>query len=300
VSASWRDAGIDVAEREASPKDTTHALARAFAVHLDHLRRFRGVGYVSGDRLSRLVAEPTDTEPTGQPAGGPEPEGEAASTAAKVDASKARREQARTWSVATKLEYLRQHNLGNCQRCQLARTRANLVFGVGDGEADLMLVGEAPGADEDRQGEPFVGRAGQRLTEWIEACGLTRERVYICNVLKCRPPGNRDPLPAEVDRCSPFLRAQIRAIAPRVIVALGRHAGMFLSGTEHLSLRQMRGTQLTYEDDKANVRIPLIVTYHPAYALRRERGARATDATSVDELAVGDLRRALAVAGVDC
>jgi len=272
-------------------------LARAFAVHLDHLRRFRGVGYVPEGEPTRSAGESASTGTCGRPADGPEPEPEAAPSTTTADASKARREQARTWSAATKLEYLRQHNVGNCHRCQLARTRANIVFGVGDAEADVMLVGEAPGADEDQEGEPFVGRAGQRLTEWIEACNLMRERAYICNVLKCRPPGNRDPLPAEVDRCSPFLRAQIRAVAPRVIVALGRHAGMFLSGTEHLSLRQMRAAQLTYEDDKANVHIPLIVTYHPAYALRRERGPRATDATSVDELAMNDIRRALALAG---
>lgn len=277
-------------ERELRRSDASRALARAFAVHLDHLRRFQGVGYVP-------EGEPASAPPRGQPADGPEPQPEAASSTSSVDASKARRERARAWSAATKLEYLRQHNVGNCQRCQLARTRANIVFGVGDAEADVMLVGEAPGADEDREGEPFVGRAGQRLTEWIEACKLARQHTYICNVLKCRPPGNRDPLPAEVDRCSPFLRAQIRAIAPRVIVALGRHAGMFLSGTEHLSLRQMRAAQLTYEDKEANVRIPLIVTYHPAYALRRERGARPTDATSVDELAMNDLRRALALTG---
>jgi DNA polymerase len=286
-----------VGEGDSSRADTSRALARAFAVHLDHLRRYRGVGYVPEGRSTSSAGEPESAGVSGQPADGPEPSRETPSSTAAVDASKARREQARTWSADTKLEYLRQHNVGNCQRCQLARTRANIVFGAGNPESDVMFVGEAPGAEEDREGEPFVGRAGQRLTEWIDACGLTRERAYICNVLKCRPPGNRDPLPVEVDRCSPFLRAQIRAIAPRVIVALGRHAGMFLSGTEHLSLRQMRATQLTYEDKKANVRIPLIVTYHPAYALRRERGARATDATSVDELAMNDLRRALALAG---
>lgn len=286
-------------EGESRPPDATRELARAFAVHLDHLRRFRDVGYVPRGERSRPAAESTDADIAGPTAGRPQRQREAGVPETGVDATTARREQARTWSAATKLEYLRQHNLGDCQRCRLAQARTNIVFGVGDADAGLVLVGEAPGADEDREGEPFVGRAGRRLTEWIEACGLARGRVYICNVLKCRPPGNRDPLPAEVDRCAPFLRAQIRAIAPRVIVALGRHAGMFLSGKEHLSLRQMRGTQLTYEDRRATVRIPLIVTYHPAYALRREQGTRATDATSVDEVAIADLRRALALAGLD-
>ncbi len=161
-----------------------------------------------------------------------------------------------------------------------------------------MFVGEAPGADEDRVGEPFVGRAGQRLDAWIAAVGLRREQVYIANVLKCRPPGNRDPKPEEVDRCSPFLQAQIRAVAPRVIVALGRHAAMLLTRREDLSMRAMRGARLFYEvpakggDARS---IPIVATYHPAYVLRQE-GSESRDGTNAEELVMQDLRRALELA----
>jgi uracil-DNA glycosylase len=161
-----------------------------------------------------------------------------------------------------------------------------------------VFVGEAPGADEDRQGEPFVGRAGKRLDVWLAEVGLAREDVYIANVLKCRPPGNRDPKPEEVDRCSPFLQAQIRAISPRVIVALGRHAGMLLSRREDLSLAKMRSSRLHYEiastDGSAPLRIPLVVTYHPAYVLRQEDGGEA-GRSSAEETALADLRRALEI-----
>lgn len=134
-----------------------------------------------------------------------------------------------------------------------------------------MFIGEAPGADEDRQGIPFVGRAGQRLTRWVEWLGMRRDDVYIANVLKCRPPNNRDPSPPEVARCSPFLRAQIRAIQPRVIVALGRHAGnLLLENSQPLSLRAMRGRVMRYEQREASIVVPLVVTYHPSYVLRRE------------------------------
>jgi uracil-DNA glycosylase family 4 len=206
------------------------------------------------------------------------------------------REQARNWSAATKLEYLRRRNVGDCKRCGLAKTRTNIVFGVGNPEAKIVFVGEAPGADEDRQGEPFVGRAGKRLDAWLTEVGLAREDVYIANVLKCRPPGNRDPKPDEVDKCSPFLQAQIRAIAPRVIVALGRHAGMLLSKREDLSLGKMRASRLHYEipstDGTAPMRIPLVVTYHPAYVLRQEEGGEA-GRSSAEEAALTDLRRAV-------
>ncbi len=134
-----------------------------------------------------------------------------------------------------------------------------------------MFIGEAPGADEDRQGIPFVGRAGQRLTRWIEWLGMRREQVYIANVLKCRPPNNRDPRPPEVAKCSPFLHAQIRAIQPRVIVALGRHAGnLLLQNQRPLSLSRMRGRALRFEQRRAGISLPMIVTYHPSYVLRRE------------------------------
>jgi uracil-DNA glycosylase family 4 len=184
----------------------------------------------------------------------------------------------------------------SCTLCPLHKTRTQGVFGVGNRTAQWMVIGEAPGADEDRQGEPFVGRAGKRLDAWLTEVGLAREDVYIANVLKCRPPGNRDPKPDEVDKCSPFLQAQIRAIAPRVIVALGRHAGMLLSKREDLSLGKMRASRLHYEipstDGTAPMRIPLVVTYHPAYVLRQEEGGEA-GRSSAEEAALTDLRRAV-------
>ena len=151
--------------------------------------------------------------------------------------------------------------LGDCQRCKLAPGRTNLVFGVGNPDAELVFVGEAPGADEDAQGEPFVGKAGQLLTKMIEAMGYRREDVYICNVLKCRPPGNRNPEPDEVASCEPFLKRQLAAIRPRMIVALGKFAAQCLL-RDDTPITRMRGSFRSYEG------IPLMPTLHPAYLLR--------------------------------
>ena len=151
--------------------------------------------------------------------------------------------------------------MGDCQRCKLAPSRTNLVFGVGNPDADLVFVGEAPGADEDAQGEPFVGKAGQLLTKMIEAMGYTRDDVYICNVLKCRPPGNRNPEPDEVASCEPFLKRQLAAIRPRMIVALGKFAAQCLL-RDDTPITRMRGGFRSYEG------IPLMPTLHPAYLLR--------------------------------
>ena len=151
--------------------------------------------------------------------------------------------------------------VSQCTRCRLHATRTQTVFGVGDRRASWLFVGEAPGADEDRQGEPFVGRAGQLLNAMLFALGLKREEVYIANVLKCRPPGNRDPQPDEVEHCEPFLIQQIGLIRPRLIVALGRHAAHSLLKTE-APLSKLRGQRLNYQGT------PLVVTYHPAYLLR--------------------------------
>jgi DNA polymerase len=151
--------------------------------------------------------------------------------------------------------------LGDCQRCKLAPLRTNLVFGVGNPNADLLFVGEAPGADEDAQGEPFVGKAGQLLTKMIEAMGYRREDVYICNVLKCRPPGNRNPEPDEVAACEPFLKKQLAAIRPRMIVALGKFAVQCLLRDDS-PISRLRGNFRSYEG------IPLMPTFHPAYLLR--------------------------------
>ena len=204
------------------------------------------------------------------------------------------RDQARTWSAVEKLDYLRRKNLGNCQRCKLAGSRTNIVFGVGNPEAELMFIGEAPGFDEDREGVPFVGAAGRRLTQWLGRLNLTRDQVYIANVLKCRPPNNRDPEPDEVERCSPFLRAQVRAIAPRVIVALGRHAGMLLLGDGHeRTLREMRGRSWAYRDPGGAHEALLYVTYHPSYVIRRERELPSGQRNPADDTVMADLQQAL-------
>ena len=153
-------------------------------------------------------------------------------------------------------------DLGDCRRCKLAGGRTNLVFGVGNPQARLVFVGEGPGADEDAKGEPFVGRAGQLLTEIItKGMKLRREDVYICNVVKCRPPGNRNPEPDEVAACEPFLVRQLRAIRPEVIVALGKFAAQTLLRSK-TPITQLRGRWFDYQG------IMLMPTFHPAYLLR--------------------------------
>jgi uracil-DNA glycosylase family 4 len=151
--------------------------------------------------------------------------------------------------------------LGDCRRCPLGETRTNLVFGVGNENADIAFVGEAPGRDEDLRGEPFVGEAGQLLTKIVLAMGLAREDVYICNVLKCRPPNNRNPQPDEIESCEPFLLRQLQAISPKVIVALGTFAAQTLLRTRE-PISRLRGRFHDYHG------IPLMPTFHPAYLLR--------------------------------
>jgi DNA polymerase len=159
-------------------------------------------------------------------------------------------------------------DLGDCTRCKLHMLgRRQIVFGVGNPEADLMFVGEAPGADEDIQGEPFVGRAGQLLTKIIEAIDLKREDVYIANVIKCRPPGNRNPEPDEVAQCETFLFRQIDRVRPRVIVALGKFAAQSLLKTTD-PITRLRGREYRYRD------AILMPTYHPAYLLRTPSAKR--------------------------
>ena len=149
-----------------------------------------------------------------------------------------------------------------CTACGLHKTRTQTVFGVGDENADWMLIGEAPGAEEDRLGDPFVGQAGKLLDNMLAAINLKRgENVYIANVLKCRPPGNRNPEPGEVEKCTPFLKQQISLIQPRLIVAMGRFAAQTLLASD-ATIASMRGRVFRYEG------VPLIVTYHPAYLLR--------------------------------
>lgn len=152
-------------------------------------------------------------------------------------------------------------DLGNCQRCPLCRGRNHIVFGVGDPRARLVFVGEAPGREEDEIGEPFVGEAGRLLDRILLAMGLARSQVYICNVEKCRPPQNRDPLPEEIAACEPFLKRQLAAIQPRMIVALGRFAAQTLL-RDQTPIGKLRGRWREYEG------IPLMPTFHPAYLLR--------------------------------
>ena len=154
-----------------------------------------------------------------------------------------------------------------CHKCPLAHTRTNVVFGEGDPRADLMFIGEAPGGDEDKQGRPFVGRAGQLLTKIIESIGLKREDVYIANILKCRPPGNRNPMPSEIASCLPYLEKQIDLIKPKVICALGKFAAQTLLNSE-TPISKLRGTFYDYHGTK------LMPTYHPAYLLRNPGGKK--------------------------
>jgi uracil-DNA glycosylase family 4 len=153
-----------------------------------------------------------------------------------------------------------------CTKCQLASTRTQVVFGVGDPQADLMFVGEGPGEQEDLTGEPFVGRAGKLLTSLIEEIGLTRADVYIANVVKCRPPGNRDPQPGEIEACRPYLEAQMAFIQPKVIVTLGNFATKLLLDTKE-GITKLRGKE--FEFSRAGVDAALMPTFHPSAVLRQ-------------------------------
>jgi uracil-DNA glycosylase family 4 len=166
------------------------------------------------------------------------------------------------WGPEPSLEAVRAA-LGACTRCELCEGRQNIVFGDGNPHADLLFIGEGPGENEDREGVPFVGRAGELLTQMIEkGIGLARSDVYICNIVKCRPPGNRNPLPPEVSACRPFLDGQIDAVRPKVIVTLGRPAASLLLGRD-VAITRVRGTWQEYRG------IPLMPTLHPAYVLRQ-------------------------------
>ena len=173
-------------------------------------------------------------------------------------------------------------DLGDCTRCKLhAQGRKQIVFGVGNPSADLMFVGEAPGADEDTQGVPFVGRAGQLLTKMIEAMGFSRDQVYIANVLKCRPPGNRNPEPDEIATCEPFLFRQLASVEPKVVIALGAFAARTLLKTD-APISRLRGRVFDYRGAK------LIPTFHPSFLLRSPAYKRE---------AWEDLKTALAILG---
>jgi uracil-DNA glycosylase len=230
---------LDQPEDRGGDREELRVLVSRIRTHLDKRGRSGLLGAVTGAKRPTAAANaapPASVEPApaaGEPAG---PRG------------------------AEALQIVRDH-LGDCQRCKLAPSRTKLVFGVGNPQADLIFVGEAPGADEDAQGEPFVGKAGQLLTKMIEAMGYSRQDVYICNVLKCRPPGNRNPEPDEVAACEPFLKRQLAAIRPRMIVALGKFAVQCLLRDES-PISRLRGNFRAYEG------IPLMPTFHPAYLLR--------------------------------
>ena len=170
------------------------------------------------------------------------------------------------WSESDSLEKL-DSAISKCVRCGLGATRKNFVFGVGNPNAKLVLIGEAPGADEDDQGEPFVGRAGQLLNKILAAVELRREDVYICNILKCRPPNNRDPLPEEAEACEPYLKKQLEIIKPKIILCLGRIAGQTLLKT-NATLTELRKSTYEYEG------IKVLVTFHPAALLRNPNWKR--------------------------
>lgn len=169
-------------------------------------------------------------------------------------------------SAVSNLDSIRQE-LGDCQRCRLHASRTRIVFGTGNPHAELVFIGEAPGREEDLQGEPFVGQAGQLLTRIIEAIGLSRQEVYITNVIKCRPPENRNPAPEEIAACEPFLIKQLAAIRPRLICALGTFAAQTLLKTE-AKISALRGRFHVYQG------IPLMPTYHPAFLLRNPQKKR--------------------------
>ncbi|MFL9872199.1 uracil-DNA glycosylase [Paraburkholderia megapolitana] len=178
------------------------------------------------------------------------------------DANQASQEEPAQAAVATLDWDALSERVSACERCRLCEKRTKTVFGVGDREADWMLVGEAPGENEDRQGEPFVGQAGKLLDNMLRSLDLARDKnVYIANVIKCRPPGNRNPEPDEVARCEPYLQRQVALVKPKLIVALGRFAAQSLLKTD-ASISSLRGRVHAYEG------VPVIVTYHPAYLLR--------------------------------
>jgi uracil-DNA glycosylase len=171
-----------------------------------------------------------------------------------------------------------------CQQCGLCQSRTQTVFGVGDRQADCMVIGEAPGVDEDRQGEPFVGKAGKLLNEMLKAIGLSREQVFIANILKCRPPNNRDPVKQEVASCEKYLQQQIALIQPKVILSVGRISAQNLLKKD-VSVGKLRGL-----NSFPKLNIPVVVTYHPAYLLRTPAQKRAawSDLKLLQQLLIND------------
>lgn len=176
------------------------------------------------------------------------------------------------WMSSDTLTVL-ENKINKCTKCDLSRTRTNFVFGTGNPGSDIVIVGEAPGNDEDLQGKPFVGRAGQLLTDILKAIDLKREEVFICNILKCRPPGNRNPLPEEIVKCRPYLERQLSLIQPKMILALGTFAAQTLLNTKE-TLGRLRGNIYDYSNSGRIIKV--MVTYHPAALLRNPNWKRPT------------------------
>jgi DNA polymerase len=236
----------------ADDREELRALVGQLRTNLEKRKRSGLMGVPRTAAARKAAPAPVKAEPARPTAGAPAVR--AAAAVEPADEPSARPTGAKGLSVV-------REELGDCERCKLAPLRTNLVFGVGNPNAHLVFVGEAPGADEDAQGEPFVGKAGQLLTKMIEAMGYRREDVYICNILKCRPPGNRNPEPDEIEKCEPFLKGQLAALRPRVIVALGKFAAQCLL-RDDTPISRLRGNFRSYEG------IQLMPTFHPAYLLR--------------------------------
>ena len=229
--------------------------------HLEWLRDC-GIGEVASEPRAAMASAPREVirAPSGRGSGGEAPD-EHDGEAGGRPRQRANTPKAPPPGCGSPELLAIRDELGECSRCKLAPGRTTLVFGVGNPRAELMFVGEGPGADEDAQGEPFVGKAGQLLTRMIEAMGFRRDEVYIANVVKCRPPGNRDPEPDEIAACEPFLRQQIAAVHPKVVVALGRFAVQTLL-RDPTPITKQRGRWREYGGVK------LMPTFHPAYLLR--------------------------------
>jgi uracil-DNA glycosylase family 4 len=235
-----------------------------FKAHLDFFGEL-GADGIRNEPLWRSRPKAVSSEPAGSNEGGDEGDAE---HDGDHGADQGATQEIRVSSSANESLAGIRENLGDCTRCKLhGLGRQNIVFGAGNPNADLMFVGEAPGADEDKQGEPFVGRAGQLLTNIIEAIDLRRKDVYIANLIKCRPPGNRNPEQDEMDQCEPFLLRQIDFIRPKVIVALGKFAAQSLLQTTD-PITRLRGREYPYRQSI------LVPTYHPAYLLRQPSAKR--------------------------
>jgi uracil-DNA glycosylase len=238
---------------------------------LGHLKLYGdlGVRFVQPPSVRKRVSTERPEKP-------PAPRKESRETAASPDAAASSDAAANSMAFSSLFDEVSQTDeslhairadLGDCRRCKLAPGRKNIVFGSGNPHAELMFVGEAPGADEDEQGLPFVGRAGQLLTKILEAIDMRRENVFICNILKCRPPGNRNPEMEEISACEPFLFRQIASVKPKVICALGTFGAQTLLRTTE-AIGKLRGRLVDYRGAK------LMATFHPAYLLRNPNEKR--------------------------